>query len=192
LKKLYARHCSWPCHSLQSGRRVRQCDGTMGHWSTQLSTCIPSHMCCWDLCHLRGGPNKNKYVVLRVCCVSSTQFCDILGIPGVADGRLYCHIFCLMRVSPVDDLAVTNVVDLYNSVTGLWSTSQLSVARNTLAATSVGKFAIFAGGITSGVLCCAAITTESAIMNIACFCLLWFHLPRSHARHSSSSTLPQF
>ncbi len=40
----------------------------------------------------------------------------------------------------------SNAVDLYNSASGTWSTAQLSVARNYLAATSVGNVAIFAGG----------------------------------------------
>jgi hypothetical protein len=41
---------------------------------------------------------------------------------------------------------VSNAVDLYNYTSGTWSTAQLSVARYTLAATSVGNAAIFAGG----------------------------------------------
>jgi hypothetical protein len=43
-----------------------------------------------------------------------------------------------------------NAVDLYNSVTGTWSTAQLSVARAQLAATSVGNMALFAGGVVTG------------------------------------------
>ena len=39
-----------------------------------------------------------------------------------------------------------NVVDLYDSGTGRWSTAQLSKARSQLSATSVGTMAIFAGG----------------------------------------------
>ncbi len=39
-----------------------------------------------------------------------------------------------------------NVVDLYDSGTGRWSTAQLSQARYGLSATSVGTVAIFAGG----------------------------------------------
>ena len=35
---------------------------------------------------------------------------------------------------------------------GVWSTAQLSVARNSLAAASVGNVAIFAGGYTGSVL----------------------------------------
>ena len=40
----------------------------------------------------------------------------------------------------------SNVVDLYDSGTGLWSTAQLSQARQALSAASVGTVAIFAGG----------------------------------------------
>jgi hypothetical protein len=40
----------------------------------------------------------------------------------------------------------SNVVDLYDSGTGLWSTAQLSQGRMKLSATSVGTVAIFAGG----------------------------------------------
>ncbi len=40
----------------------------------------------------------------------------------------------------------SNVVDLYDSGTGLWSTARLSQARADLSATSVGTVAIFAGG----------------------------------------------
>ena len=56
---------------------------------------------------------------------------------------------------------VSNVVDLYDSGTGRWSTAQLSQARYALSATSVGTVAIFAGGVTHGKLlkivfvCCA-------------------------------------
>ena len=45
-----------------------------------------------------------------------------------------------------------NVVDLYDSGTGGWSTAQLSYARGQFAATSVGTVAIFAGGYPSSKL----------------------------------------
>ena len=46
------------------------------------------------------------------------------------------------------DDALSNAVDLYNYTSGSWSTARLSVARDFLAATSVGNVAIFAGGYT--------------------------------------------
>ena len=48
----------------------------------------------------------------------------------------------------------SGVVDLYNSVTGAWSTAVLSVARGSLTATSVGNVALFAGGVNGGALLC--------------------------------------
>ncbi len=50
----------------------------------------------------------------------------------------------LMRATSGGD--VSDVVDLYDSGTGRWSTAQLSQARSALSATSVGTVAIFAGG----------------------------------------------
>ncbi len=41
---------------------------------------------------------------------------------------------------------VSNAVDLYNYTSGTWSTANLSVARDDLAATTVWTVAIFAGG----------------------------------------------
>jgi hypothetical protein len=41
-----------------------------------------------------------------------------------------------------------NATDVFDSVTGKWSTAELSVARTIGAAVSVGRFAIFAGGQT--------------------------------------------
>ena len=40
----------------------------------------------------------------------------------------------------------SNAVDVYNSATGTWSTAQLSLAREIIAATSVGGVALFVGG----------------------------------------------
>ena len=48
----------------------------------------------------------------------------------------------------------SNVVDLYNSATGTWSTAQLSVGREFLAAASVGNVALFAGGYTGSAFLC--------------------------------------
>ncbi len=46
----------------------------------------------------------------------------------------------------------SNVVDLYDSGTGQWSTARLSLARSDLSATSVGTVAMFAGGWTGKLL----------------------------------------
>ena len=60
-----------------------------------------------------------------------------------------------------DSGGLSNVVDLYDSRTGRWSTARLSQARYRLAATSVGTVALFAGGTLDSKLlrivfvCCA-------------------------------------
>ena len=60
---------------------------------------------------------------------------------------------CLIRSAAAD---YSNVVDIYNVITGLWSTAVLSVARYGLAAASVGNVALFAGGIDgAGAVLCA-------------------------------------
>ncbi len=62
---------------------------------------------------------------LVVCCVCGAGGCRLIRV--TAGG-------------------ISNVVDLYNSASGAWSTAQLGIARSQLAATSVGNVAIFAGG----------------------------------------------
>ena len=54
-------------------------------------------------------------------------------------------------------VGVYKTVDVYNSVTGAWSTAQLSVARFKLAAASVGNVALFAGGSTSSAFSCRVV-----------------------------------
>ena len=41
----------------------------------------------------------------------------------------------------------TNITDVFNADTGVWSTMQLSDARFSLSATSDGNVAMFAGGV---------------------------------------------
>ena len=76
--------------------------------------------------------------VFRVC-----GWCHVVACVCAASA---CH---LMRATAG---GASNAVDLYNSTTGAWSTAQLSVARGSLAATSVGNVVIFAGGNNVGVV----------------------------------------
>jgi hypothetical protein len=63
---------------------------------------------------------------------------------------------------------ISNAVDVYNSASGTWSTAQLSVARRSLAATSVGSVAIFAGGVTPGNFNFHAVCLGAAVWVDAC------------------------
>ena len=86
---------------------------------------------------------------------------------------------------------VSNAVDLYNGASGTWSTAQLSVARNALAATSVGNVAIFAGGYTGncsftlfGMMSVGDAVTFACLRRAVCclLCLRCRRLP-SHEGH---------
>jgi hypothetical protein len=45
---------------------------------------------------------------------------------------------------------LSNVVDIFDSLSGMWNTTTLSQARWYLAATSLGNLAFFGGGLTGG------------------------------------------
>jgi hypothetical protein len=69
---------------------------------------------------------------------------------GVFSCILTVTAYSLLRISD----GVSDSVDLFNIVTGTWSTAQLSVPRAQLAAASVGSLGIFAGGWTGSALLC--------------------------------------
>jgi hypothetical protein len=51
--------------------------------------------------------------------------------------------------------AYADAVDVYNNAAGTWSTARLSVKRAYLRGTSVGHMALFAGGMSPGMIMCA-------------------------------------
>jgi hypothetical protein len=57
-------------------------------------------------------------------------------------------VFQALMISAVGDIVGSQVVDIFNAITGNWSTAVLSEARYGLAATSLPNqgLAIFAGG----------------------------------------------
>jgi hypothetical protein len=67
-------------------------------------------------------------------------------------GDLICPSIAFCLICYTSD-SFSDTVDLFNSDGGIWSTAQLSVARDFLAATSVQNVALFAGGRLSGPLC---------------------------------------
>ncbi len=95
-----------------------------------------------------------------------------------------------MRATAVNDFS--NVVDLYNGATGAWSTAQLSVGRQSLAAAYVGNVALFAGGSNnSASLCREGGVRLYLLLRFAGAAVLRFCLPcdrfLSHARHCRCS-----
>jgi hypothetical protein len=115
------------------------------------------------------------FYLLLLCRVCGAGGCRLMGVTA-------------------DDYVYSNAVDMYNSVSGTWSTAQLSVGRRGFAATSVGNVAIFAGGATSNcsfTLCDAGFVLELYGRNDAClrrvfvaalWCLRYMMLP-SHEGH---------
>jgi hypothetical protein len=86
-----------------------------------------------------------------------------------------CLLCMRCRRLPSDGVtagSLSNAVDLYNGASGTWSTAQLSVARSSLAATSVGNVAIFAGGSTGN---CSSLTLfVEGLLVWADSCGRWF------------------
>jgi hypothetical protein len=70
---------------------------------------------------------------LALVCLRATSLCFSLPCD--------CN-FLIRTIAEVP----CNVVDLYNSATGAWSTAQLSVARCYIATASTRNVALFAGG----------------------------------------------
>lgn len=67
-----------------------------------------------------------------------------------------------MFAGGTDDNVEYSLVDIYNASSGKWSTANLTEARDTLAATTVGNLIIFAGGHTNGHFS----RTSSAVVDI--------------------------
>ena len=81
-----------------------------------------------------------KLTILCICC-SPLKF-------G------FCATACYLMRSAADNFDSQTAVDIFNSVTGIWSTAQLSLKRRSMGATSVGNIALFAGGgVADGTFC---------------------------------------
>jgi len=137
----------WTCTTVQQapGRRLSSVWHAiilqlhlLGMWLCSLGVSQKQEVRC---CAGRGGGWSVDGCVC-VGCLRMLQYCGFV-CPATA---------CSLMRATAD--VVFNVVDLYNSVTGTWSTAQLSVARSVLAAASAANVALFAGGQTSGALLC--------------------------------------
>jgi len=124
-----------------------------GTWSTaQLSVkrYLLAATSVGNLAIFAGGSTGGAFVHsvwLRICGVFARGALLWFGL-------LCDHSLSLSRAAAGSSSA-SNVVDLYNTATGAWSTAQLSVPRYYLAAASAGSVAIFAGGyLSSSALLC--------------------------------------
>ncbi len=91
--------------------------------------------------------NDAGLVRLLLSCFCAAAGCRLISV--TADTELY-----------------SKVVDIYNSASGTWSTTQLSVGRRQLAATSVGNVAIFAGGYACN--CSLALCETGFVLKFLC------------------------
>ncbi len=61
-------------------------------------------------------------------------------------------MYCIETPLTITDISTADdsfdTVDVFNSTSGLWSTAQLSAAREYVSTVTVGPLAIFAGGMT--------------------------------------------
>jgi hypothetical protein len=73
-----------------------------------------------------------KFTSLRNCC-SALNF-------------VLCATAGFFMRPTADNFDSQTAVDVFNRVTGMWSTAQLSMKRRAMGATSVGNVALFAGG----------------------------------------------
>ena len=99
-----------------------------------------------------GGEVGKLLMIVVICCVRECRLrlLDVLWERGCLCFGLACGSDCFLMHATAG--GYSNVVDLYDSGTGRWSTAQLSQARGSPEATSVGTVAIFAGGQVSKLL----------------------------------------
>ncbi len=91
---------------------------------------------------------RARYVALSLAMLT------ILCICCSALKFVFCATACHLIRSTSDNFASQTAVDIFNSVTGIWSTAQLSLKRRAMGATSVGNIALFAGGgVADGTFC---------------------------------------
>ena len=144
---------------------------------------------CSCICRERGFVRRGLQ-----CVVVQGGVGRCLWLRGVECLRVlqYCGSVCPATSSSLTRATAggpgySNVVDVYNSATGLWSTAQLSVARCGLAAASVGNVALFAGGSNSALLCREGGVRLHLFLCFALAAVLRLCLPcdrfLSHARH---------
>jgi hypothetical protein len=96
-----------------------------------------------------------------LCVVCICAVCAIVASVGAATACRLMWVTAAYQGTP-------NAVDLYDSATGTWSTAQLSVGRYNLAATSVGKVAIFAGGFGGNYFFRCLLKNSCGIVAYAC------------------------
>ncbi len=147
-----------PLSSMLMSNAVDVYNSETGTWSTASLSVARAYLAAvsaGDIAMFSGGLLATG-AVLDYSCRRSMVFtivlfasCRMLNHAGIAsdslDMNLSLHLIAryLMRVFAG---VGSSAVDIFDSITGQWSTSVLSFPRFHLAAASVGNLAIFAGG----------------------------------------------
>ena len=127
-------------------------DSGTGRWSTAPLSQARSTLSATSVgtvAFFAGGFNNGKLLmIVIVCCVKECllRLQDVLWEHGCLCLGMRCGSDCFLMRATAGYPGFSNVVDLYDSGTGRWSTAQLSQARGSLSATSVGTVSMFAGG----------------------------------------------
>jgi hypothetical protein len=101
----------------------------------------------WERGFVRWGICARYVALSLVKLISLCNCCSALKI-------VFCASDCFFMRSTADDYNSQTAVDIFNRVTGMWSTAQLSLKRRAMGATSVGSIALFAGGgVADGTFC---------------------------------------
>ena len=94
---------------------------------------------------------RARYVALSL--VKLTSLCNCCRALKI----IFCATACFFMRFTADNFASQTAVDIFNRVTGMWSTAQLSLQRRAMGVTSVGNIALFAGGgVADGTFCTVA------------------------------------
>lgn len=131
-------------------------------WETNtlsISRAFPTAIAVGDKVFFAGGINWNnlqEYDIVDIFdTLTQTWSVSNLSTPGFylqsvsyQNTVLFAGFYDLVSFSPLS-FTFSNVVNIYDAVSGNWSTDTLSQARGNFSATVVGDIALFAGGQTS-------------------------------------------
>jgi hypothetical protein len=127
----------------------------------------------WQPHHCRIKASRYSLVAMVSRATCFVWFCGTVGEScvvmmwgGGMHAREECGVFSTLRLivlSAGNGIGPSKAVDIFNAITGNWSTAVLSEARMSLAATSLPNqgLAIFAGGAGAFYDCCCSYYIEA-------------------------------
>ena len=147
--------CVCKSHALRSGQRILQRCGHLQRDVWNMEHCSSQRSSRWSCSHI-GAECRSRdlrwwplYVLPCLFSYLCVLCCAGWGMGWLSGRRLGLLIACASLMPCAVDCTFSNAVDIFNVTSGAWSTAALSVARRSLAATSLPNLglAIFAGGM---------------------------------------------